>query len=711
MQALTEILYNSATSLLNPDLDLFLLPLLHKEPLPPKLLLLMPSSKSISNILHKALFSQQENFPKSLNNFSGLTLSRFLLNSSPLLLLETHGQWDYNSELLAISLSPLIIIAMEYREFDDYEIEKLFDIVIRLETQTEAFSYENSSIRQRNIVFYLANTPENLQKESLEHKILENLRRKWSLFAKTEQWSLYSLEALFSIEIQTFNLKNHREYIPIGFLTKSNEADMNLGELNCIGGLCEEILRLLGLKQEYLSMKEVRKRCFSLQTQRIFKVLFNEFQGEIVKLKDKKTVDFKGFSNEILNQFLSRFDLRTQGLRDLAYGDFEVLKMRKELKEKIIKELLSVAYSQKALIIASADEIFAGELKKVLKVFKETKQVSYLMEVKVSVLERIETSLRKNELDSFKDIARNSPLIRNSEDLQESFTREINESTNDLEKLMERFQAKIQVIVEKERKDLLQRLSDFMSKELAKIIETSLTGEDLLLGKEFWERLSKKLSQSQEKLFSKLKILEVNLGISEGIINGDIERLIETQQAFIVLELEKKKYNLEDFFIKSLQKNVKIRGEELVKSLEGGLFEKNDENIKELLLKDLRIYAQGILERMEKSLKAMRWIELYEGKLWLCAEDITLILQALYQAFEKEFKALPENFKNLEKKRFFKRIGILSFFIVIFLIVSFVSGFGGIYMRICLGGISLGLGGYFAKVLPIMRKKNIKRRL
>ena len=71
----------------------------------------------------------------------------------------------------------------------------------------------------------------------------------------------------------------------------------------------------------------MRKRCFSLQTQRIFKVLFNEFQGEIVKLKDKKTVDFKGFSNEILNQFLSRFDLRTQGLRDLAYGDFEVLKM------------------------------------------------------------------------------------------------------------------------------------------------------------------------------------------------------------------------------------------------------------------------------------------------------------------------------------------------------------------------------------------------
>ena len=212
--------------------------------------------------------------------------------------------------------------------------------------------------------------------------------------------------------------------------------------------------------------------------------------------------------------------------------------------------MLSVAYSQKALIIASADEIFAGELKKVLKVFKETKQVSYLMEVKVSVLERIETSLRKNELDSFKDIARNSPLIRNSEDLQESFTREINESTNDLEKLMERFQAKIQVIVEKERKDLLQRLSDFMSKELAKIIETSLTGEDLLLGKEFWERLSKKLSQSQEKLFSKLKILEVNLGISEGIINGDIERLIETQQAFIVLELEKKKYNLEDFLEK-----------------------------------------------------------------------------------------------------------------------------------------------------------------
>ena len=705
MQVIADSLYNSATSVLNPELDMFLLPILHKEPIPPKTIFLISSSKPITQSLHRALFSHSL-ITNSLDNFSGLTISRILMGNSPTLLIEVQGHWDYISELIGLSLSNMIIIAMEYNEFEDFEIEKLFDIIIRLDTDN---SLENHLFypNPRNLVIYLADVPEDIENDILESRIFENFKRKWSLFPKTERWNnITSIDRVFTIEIKRFSLKNQKEYIPIGFLGKSHASDLTIGELYCIGGICEEILRILKSQQEYLYFKNIRSQCFLLQIQRIHKVVFDTFQEEIKNfkkcLKPEKIVDLKDFYNNIVNQHLSRFDIRTQGLRDsLTMVDNDVFNERKKIIDEIIKEFISISNIQKNSIINYAEKRFEQEIKKVYNKFKENKQISLLDDVKIMVLEQLGGLLNKNDIE-FLINERNSHIPMEFNE-SKNFNENSKES-NPLERLMAQFQAKIIILAEKERKEIFLTISELMNKELLKIVENALSGEDIYIGREYWQIISRKLTQCQEKYFSIYRRNCVNLSISETTVSQDINHLVETQKNTIILEFEKRKFKLDEFLIKSLKSKKITKIKEIIKNQKNSLFEKIDENTKNFMIRDIKLYCQGIFNKLEESIKVMRWMDLYEGRLWLSAEEIHLILLALQQAFDKEINGIHADFLDLLKKAFFKDFGIFIAFALISVLICFWQKLGGFYIRGSLAGVSLGIGLYFGRIFVLKRK-------
>jgi len=684
-------LYNTQSSLLNSDLDLFLLSVLPTELLPPKILFMLSSCKPLSHFLLKALFSQEPS--KSQVFPSGLSLSRFVMSSTPVLLLESQGKWNYNTELLGFALSHLIIFIMEYEDLEDFQIEKLFDIIIRLETSKE----ERKPV-PRDLVFYLVNSPDDWTIEHLKLKTIEVFQRKWGMFPKTQIWDSLGMDSIFTIEVRSFKVnKNKTDYVPIGFLTKSHQEDLKMPELYCMGGICDEILRMVKEGHEYLDLIEVRKRCYILQTKRTFKMLLKEFQEEILKVKksyEKKVFDnMKGYCHEILNKSLSRYEIRTQGLKGSFQGEQEVSNTLKEFKESMINELTSFSKTQKTLILGSAEENFNNELNKVLKKFKETKSFSLLTNVKTIVLEKIETSLLNTDIDFLQ--AERSPLLQNAlvgPNYGEIIT---------LEDLMARFQSKIQAIAEKEHKFLLNNLIETLNQESMKIVELSLRGEELLQGKEFWRKLNKKLQGVQDKHFSLFRRDLMNLQIPESIISGEIDKISNNQKTFLDFELEKKKYKLEDFIMKGVLEILNKKIMDYAKN--SYLLEKQDLNQREMVLKEWKGFCVSMMERMEENVKEMRYMEGFDGKLWLSAEEINLIILSLRQNLERESRELTEKLKSADRKIFIKRVGILALFILLLvLIFIFIKGF---YVKAPLTLLVLGFGIFFSKLVPFKKRK------
>ena len=690
------LLYNSQSALINDEIDLFLLSVLQTEILPPKILFLLSSCKNLSQLLLKTLFSQEPT-QKTQVFPSGLSLSRYLMSSTPVVLLEAQGNWDYNSELIGIGLSHLVIAIMEYEHLDDFQIETFFDILIRLET-----SREEKRPFPRDLVIYLVNSPENWSSEQLKTKTTEGFRRKWDLFPKTQFWGNFPMESVFSVEVKSFQINkntNKTDYVPIGYLTKSHSQDLTMPELHCLPGISEEILRMAKEGQEYLYFDELRRKCSLLQTKRVMKMLLKEFQGEISFVKkeyERKVFEkLKTYSHELLNKLLSRFEMRTTGIKNSSHGEKDVSEARQELKDQIMKELFTISNAQRVLILSTAEIIFNNEINNIMKKFKETKSASLLIQANTRVLENVETSLQNVDLRFL--IAERSPLIKDSID-KTNYGEVIN-----LEELMVRFNSKIQNLIENERKNLLNEATLALNKDSLKILESSMKGEELLLGKEFWRRLNKKLQTVQSNLFSTLRKQLINLQISESMIEGELEKIMNNQKAFLDFELEKRKYRLEDFIFQGFQDILNRKINEHINTTY--LLEKRDLNQREMVLRELKGFCKSMAERIEESVKELRYMEAFEGKLWLTAEEINLIILSLRQNLEKITRELESRVKALERKVFFKRIGILMFFILLFVFVFlFMRGF---YIKIVLALIFAGGGVFLSKLIPLKRRKKI----
>ena len=192
------LLYNSHSSLINDEIDLFLLSVLQTEILPPKILFLLSSCKNLSQLLLKTLFAQEPT-PKTQVSPSGLSLSRHIMSSTPVVLIEAQGNWDYNSELIGVGLSHLVIAIMEYENLEDFQIETFFDILIRLET-----SREEKRPLPRDLIIYLVNSPENWSSEQLQIKTTEVFRRKWDLFPKTQFGRIFQWNPCFQLKLKVF---------------------------------------------------------------------------------------------------------------------------------------------------------------------------------------------------------------------------------------------------------------------------------------------------------------------------------------------------------------------------------------------------------------------------------------------------------------------------------------------------------------------------
>lgn len=675
--------YNSNTAKIVQDLDLFLLPLLHSEHIPPKLIFFISPSRELSEIILKGLFSNK--YPSKIQGFSGLTLTKLSINMSSVLLIEAIGEWDYASEVLGLALCNSIIVVLDYESIEDFEIEKIYDIIIRLDTQD---IYKNNNLA-RNFVLYVVNSNENLNEEMLEHKIIEGFRRKWEVFPKVDAWKFVRLEDLLRIEIKRVDLKQNKPYIPLGFFTRAHEKDWNIGELYSVEGVSQEVLRLLKENQEYLYLDGLKSRCFNLQCSNIHKLLFTDFQKEIIEIKKNNNIkiNFKSLSNEIINKYMTKFEMRTQGLSQTK-GSHEVLDFKQKFKEEIIKELYSLSQNQKTLILHSAESFFANNLSKSIKKFKETKQISFLNEAKIVSLEQIETWLQNSNIDFHNE------KIDSSQSINELIP---------LENLIKQFESRITSIVEKERKLLLKSISDSLSQEFLKIIETTFSGDDLLLGRDFWDRLKRKLSQTEEKYFIQARREFKALDLQESLITSDLERISNNQKYFVELEFEKRKYKLEEYFIRVFQINLKKRVRENLQNYQKIGFKKLNETQRDMLHRDLKFFCQGMLEKMEDSLKSMRHMTISEGKIWLHAEDLNLIIQAMTQTLENDIKKLPEIIKQIEKSLLLKRALIFTGFIVLFLLtLYFVRWFK---VKMALAVISLLLGIYFSEFFPLKKKK------
>ena len=120
---------------------------------------------------------------KNFDNLKGVLLTK-IQRPHNLFLFELQSD-TYNSELLSISLSQIIVFVVDYCKFQEFDLNTLFDQLSRIYLIDNTLSCEEEE--KKNIFFLIKNPGLNFQEDDILSQIYEDFNENWNIFLKVKK--------------------------------------------------------------------------------------------------------------------------------------------------------------------------------------------------------------------------------------------------------------------------------------------------------------------------------------------------------------------------------------------------------------------------------------------------------------------------------------------------------------------------------------------